>query len=327
MADKQTQLVIAYFNSFDEANEAAKSLKSWDKANDDIKLGAIGTMYQTDSGKIKTKKYGQHNTGSGAKIGLLLGVLAALLPAVTLISGVVGGAIGGGLMGTFSRKGLGLSDEELGQIKNQVASGKAALAVLASPEEVDAVAGQLVALGGISETFNAPTEEITQVAQDVNAAEPDEIEEETAAPSEPYKAEAVAVMAAASESNEDEAVTAASESNEAEAVTAAPASAPRTLVVATVHYEGEEYVQLRNEGGESVNLAGWTVRDKLDEKSSMTFPEGIELKPGSTIKVFTAPGHNLTFNSKHPIWNNRGDVAVLLNPEGEEVSTFAYGNN
>jgi uncharacterized membrane protein len=315
MADKQTQLVIAYFNSFDEANEAAKSLKSWDKANDDIKLGAIGTMYQTDSGKIKTKKYGQHNTGSGAKIGLLLGVLAALLPAVTLISGVVGGAIGGGLMGTFSRKGLGLSDEELGQIKNQVASGKAALAVLASPEEVDAVAGQLVALGGISETFNAPTEEITQVAQDVNAAEPDEIEEETAAPSESYKAEAVAVAAATSESNEDE------------AVTAAPVSAPRTLVVATVHYEGEEYVQLRNEGGESVNLAGWIVRDKLDEKSSMTFPEGIELKPGSTIKVFTAPGHNLTFNSKHPIWNNRGDVAVLLNPEGEEVSTFAYGNN
>jgi hypothetical protein len=50
-------------------------------------------------------------------------------------------------------------------------------------------------------------------------------------------------------------------------------------------------------------------------------------KPGSTIKVFTAPGHNLTFNSKHPIWNNLGDVAVLLNPQGEEVSTFAYGSS
>ena len=57
----------------------------------------------------------------------------------------------------------------------------------------------------------------------------------------------------------------------------------------------------------------------------MTFPEGTELKPGSTVRVFTDPGHVLTFNSKHPIWSNMGDVAVLLNPDGDEVSTFSYG--
>jgi uncharacterized membrane protein len=300
MADQQTELVIAYFNSWDDADEAAKSLKSWDKANDDIKLGAIGAMYQTDSGKIKTKKYGQHNTGSGAKIGLLLGVMAALLPAVTLIGGVVGGAVGGGLLGSFSRKGLGLTDEELADIKNHVASGKAALAVLASPDEVVAVTAQLATLGGTSDTYNAPTDEIHQVAMDVNAPPPDEIEADTAAPSMP-----------------DEVV----------AETAAPAVAPHTIVIATVHYEGDEYVQLRNDSEATVNLSGWTVRDKSDEKSSMTIPDGFELAPGSTIKIFTAPGHNLTFDSKHPIWNNLGDEAVLLNPEGEEVSIFSYGSN
>ena len=51
MANEQTQLIIAYFDSAAEAETAAQLLKKWDKANDDIKLGAIGTMYQTDGGK------------------------------------------------------------------------------------------------------------------------------------------------------------------------------------------------------------------------------------------------------------------------------------
>jgi uncharacterized membrane protein len=176
MAKDESQLVIAYFNSVDEADAAAKSLKSWDKANDDIKLGAIGVMHQTDNGKIKTKKYGAHNTGSGAKIGLLLGVLAAILPAVTLIGGVVAGVTGGGILGTFSRKGLGLTDEEIGRIKEQLTTGKAALALLAPPDEVDAISAELTTLGGTAETATAPTEEIQQVAEQVNAAAPDEVE-------------------------------------------------------------------------------------------------------------------------------------------------------
>jgi uncharacterized membrane protein len=164
MASKETKLIIAYFNSFPEADAAAKSLKGWDKANDDIKLGAIGVLHQDDKGKIKTKKYGQHNTGSGAKIGLLLGVLAAVLPAVTLVGGVVAGATGGGILGSFSRKGLGLS------------SGKAALAVLAAPDEASTVSAQLSAIGGSTEELEAPPDEIEQVATEVNAPAPDEVE-------------------------------------------------------------------------------------------------------------------------------------------------------
>jgi uncharacterized membrane protein len=179
MADKQTQLVIAYFNSVDEADAAAKSLRSWDKANDDIKLGAIGVLHQTDKGKIKTKKYGQHNTGSGAKIGLLLGVLAALLPAVTLIGGAVAGTVGGGILGSFSRKGLGMSDEDLGRLKGELTNGKAALAVLAAPDETDSISAELATLGGTAETLNAPTDEIQQVAEEVSAPEPDEVEDAT----------------------------------------------------------------------------------------------------------------------------------------------------
>ena len=179
MANEQTQLIIAYFDSADEAETAAQQLKKWDKANDDIKLGAIGTMHQTDSGKIKTKKYGPRNTGSGAKIGLLLGVLAAILPAVALAGAVVGGTVGGGILGSFSRKGLGLTDEELAHIKVQLTNGKAALAVLAAPDEVPVINAKLATLGGTPETLAAP-EAIEQVAQEVNAPAPDEVEGATA---------------------------------------------------------------------------------------------------------------------------------------------------
>src|SRR5437762_2309005 len=175
MSNNQTQLVIAYFDSFDQADSAAKSLKSWDKANDDVKLGAIGVLHQTDKGKIKTKKYGQHNTGSGAKIGLLLGVLAAVLPAVTLIGGVVGGAVGGGILGSFSRKGLGLSDEDLGRIKGQLSGGKSALVILAAPDEVSSITAEISTMGGSPETLNAPTDDIQQVAEEVKAPAPDEV--------------------------------------------------------------------------------------------------------------------------------------------------------
>lgn len=98
------------------------------------------------------------------------------------------------------------------------------------------------------------------------------------------------------------------------------------VVIADVHYKTPEQVTLRNENDLPVDLGGWTLRDKNDEAQSFTFPEGVELKPGSTVSVFTDPGHRYTFDSKRPIWNDNGDVVELLNPEGKVVSTFAYGS-
>jgi uncharacterized membrane protein len=100
---KDSQLVVALFESYEAGEDAAKALKKWDKANKDIELGAIGLLRETDKGKIKTKKYGPHNIGRGAQIGLVLGVMAAVLPAVTLVSGAVGGTVAGGFLGIFSK--------------------------------------------------------------------------------------------------------------------------------------------------------------------------------------------------------------------------------
>ncbi len=98
------------------------------------------------------------------------------------------------------------------------------------------------------------------------------------------------------------------------------------VVISNVHYKDEEYVELRNDNDLPVDLTGWIVRDKNDADQAFTFSEGTELKPGSTTKVFTAPGHKQSFESKRPIWNDKGDVAELLSADGKVVSTFAYGS-
>jgi uncharacterized membrane protein len=177
MADKQdTHLVISYFDTFEAGEKAAKALKGWDKANKEVKLGAIGVLHETEKGKIKTKKYGPHNTGKGAKIGLVLGVLAAVLPPVGLAAGAVYGAVAGGVLGTFSKKGLGLNDEELAKFKGELDGGKAALVVICDAGEVDATKAELDSLGGKSEAHVASTDDLPKAAEEVKAPPPDEVE-------------------------------------------------------------------------------------------------------------------------------------------------------
>ena len=86
-------VVLAYFNDESTADDAVESFKKWDKADDDIKLDAIGVLVLDDNGKIKTHKLGKRSVGKGAGIGLVLAVIAP----PTLIAGVVGGAV----MGAF----------------------------------------------------------------------------------------------------------------------------------------------------------------------------------------------------------------------------------
>ena len=121
------------------------------------------------------------------------------------------------------------------------------------------------------------------------------------------------------------------EASKRKPATKAVSEAPATIIagnviISNVHYKDEEYVELRNENDLPVDLTGWILRDKNDADQSFTFAEGTELKPGSTTKVFTAPGHKQSFESKRPIWNDKGDVVELLSADGKVISTFAYGS-
>ena len=100
----EKQLVLGIFADEAAADAAVASVKEWDKASEEVKLGAIGVLVVDDKGKLKEHKMGQRSTKKGAGIGLVLAIVAP----PTLIAG----AIGGGILGALHHKGLGLSDAD-----------------------------------------------------------------------------------------------------------------------------------------------------------------------------------------------------------------------
>jgi hypothetical protein len=186
---KGQQIVLAFFDTEDLADQAAAHLKDWDKASEDIRLGAIGVLVKDDKGKIKTHKLGARAGKKGAGVGVILGIIAAILSGgVTLLGGLVGGAMLGGVLGSFVKKGLDLSKEDLARIGAELDGGHAAVGVLVDASEVQLVSDELGSLGGRAEA-HAVSEETLEHA-DAAVAE---------APAEEPVAEAPAAEAPAGE--------------------------------------------------------------------------------------------------------------------------------
>ena len=165
--------VIASFDSQAQAEQAAKDLMGWDKANEDLKLGAIGVLTKDDKGEIKTKNYSQRNTRKGAKVGMGLGVIAAVFSGgLTLIPTAIGGAVAGGAAGALSRKGLGMSDEELQQLSSELDGGRAALLVMCDEPEVQATTDYLTAAGGRTHSHPVDSAELENAAKAAEASTP-----------------------------------------------------------------------------------------------------------------------------------------------------------
>jgi uncharacterized membrane protein len=172
MADTAERAVTAYFDSAAQAEQAAQDLMRWDQAAD-VKLGAIGVLAKDAAGKLATKNLSARNTGKGAKVGLGLGALAAVLSGgLTLIPTAIGGAAGGGLVGALSKKGLGLPDDDLQQLGDQLDGGHAALLVLCDDPDVEAIAAQLAASGGAARRPAAVSPEALQEAAQVASVAP-----------------------------------------------------------------------------------------------------------------------------------------------------------
>jgi endonuclease G len=87
-----------------------------------------------------------------------------------------------------------------------------------------------------------------------------------------------------------------------------------------------EYVLIRNEGGSSVSMGNWTLRDLAN--TTFTFP-AFTLAAGAEVRVWTKGGvndaGNLFWGRSQPIWNNSGgDTAILRDAGGNEVSRYSY---
>jgi predicted flap endonuclease-1-like 5' DNA nuclease len=160
-------VVLAFFENEEAADDAAESMKAWDKLDSDVRLSSIGVLVLDDKGKVKTHKIGSRSIGKGAGIGLVLGVIA---PPTLLV-----GAIGGGALGAFHHKGLGLDDADRDRIAASLAGGKAAVGVLAKEDEAVNVSVKLGELGGAPEVHEVAEEFVAEVEAAIPAVEAAEV--------------------------------------------------------------------------------------------------------------------------------------------------------
>lgn len=89
-----------------------------------------------------------------------------------------------------------------------------------------------------------------------------------------------------------------------------------------------ELVVVRNDGAESLDLGGWGLKD-LTATHRFDFPAGFILDAGATVAVHTGCGTPTATdlfwcNQGSAVWNNAGDTAFLLDPNGNVVDTLTY---
>lgn len=167
MANDNDRLVVAYYANAAAAEAAAEALKDWDKADDDIKLGAIGIItLNPDNGEIEVNEIGQRNTKKGALWGTAIGAgLGILTAGIALIPGlIIGAALGGGI-GALDHKSLGMSDEDVKNLADHLKNGGAALGVMCDDFEVAATNAKLVEEGGRTESYEVAQEAAEAVTE------------------------------------------------------------------------------------------------------------------------------------------------------------------
>jgi len=89
-----------------------------------------------------------------------------------------------------------------------------------------------------------------------------------------------------------------------------------------------ERVEILNNGTSGVDMSGWVLMDANNH--TYVFPDGFRLQAGHRVRVHVGGGADtstdLYMNERVPIWNNDGDIATLLDGEGEVVDRYSYGD-
>ena len=90
--------------------------------------------------------------------------------------------------------------------------------------------------------------------------------------------------------------------------------------------ENGEYIRLKNTGGSSIALGGWTVSDSVGHTYS--FPNGASLGAGEALTLYTGSGSSggasYYWGSDSAIWNNGGDTVIVRTGSGEMVVRMEY---
>lgn len=90
----------------------------------------------------------------------------------------------------------------------------------------------------------------------------------------------------------------------------------------------EEWITVRNDGANIVDLSGWTLKDE-SSTHRFAFPTLFSLAVGEIATIRTGCGESFGTelfwcNQGSAVWNNAGDTAFLLDPNGNIHDKLAY---
>jgi hypothetical protein len=104
---------------------------------------------------------------------------------------------------------------------------------------------------------------------------------------------------------------------------------PNDLRIVTLVYRTQdEYIEIKNNGHVPQLMDSWQIVSVVGSQV-YTFPNGITLNVGQTVRVHSGPAAldspptDLLWTTSR-IWRNAGDIAALLDNEGALRSTYCY---
>ncbi|MHB9091746.1 MAG: lamin tail domain-containing protein, partial [Chloroflexota bacterium] len=112
-----------------------------------------------------------------------------------------------------------------------------------------------------------------------------------------------------------------------------PVAAALRIAIAAIDAKCE-IVTIVNRGGAAQSLTGWRVASESKPKpQTYDFPAGFTLAPGASVRVHSFAGadtgvdlywgHSSENGGKH-YWGDKGDVGVLYDAAGRDVSRLVY---
>jgi uncharacterized membrane protein len=147
-----TQLIVCTFDGDTRADDARAAIQVLDAQLDTIKLGNIAIVRKGADGQLsfleteELREYSRDTT-FGIVLGWLLGAANTLVGAPL---GVASGVESGAALGTeaAARRDVGVPDETLRQLGEQLHAGSSALILLVDPDHTATVVAELEKLGG-----------------------------------------------------------------------------------------------------------------------------------------------------------------------------------
>lgn len=131
------------------------------------------------------------------------------------------------------------------------------------------------------------------------------------------------------------------ESDSGEGLVNSMPEADGMLEVSEMQIEGgdgaDEWIELTNVGDDLLDLSGWRVQDRYDDGmvdgrgfDPAIFPNNFILELGESMRIVTGPGEDtddtIHWGYDQQIWNEDGDMVVVLDHNGEAVLESEIGS-